>query len=292
MCVYIYMCVYVCVFVFFLLCGAVSCRVPRVVGWCVGWLGVVWCCRHVVVVVVLVLDPSCFVWWFYCNGQERRSMNSIRLICSRNVKKHLFTDEKHEADDDTLAPHPSSPPPCVHSTRLPCVRPTRPRVYIQHVPVNAGTTRTFWNLCARGAGTHEDVFEWIQGVFQRVTHHTALTTQDTRHNTTRQHNSSTTAQHTTTQHDHARPQRTQTQNNATPHPYTTHINPVPVQCILASQQFYNFCELFNFCSYRFQFCFTIICLFSNSFQKCFELFSFWSYSFFPELFLHEYSVER
>ena len=34
----------------FLLCGAVSCRVPRVVG----WLGVVWCCRHVVVVVVFV----------------------------------------------------------------------------------------------------------------------------------------------------------------------------------------------------------------------------------------------
>ena len=33
------MCVYVCVF-FFLLCGAVSCRVPRVVGW-LG--GLVWC---------------------------------------------------------------------------------------------------------------------------------------------------------------------------------------------------------------------------------------------------------
>ena len=44
-----YMCVNVCVFVF-LLCGAVSCRVSRRC-----WLGVVWCCRHVVVVVVFVL---------------------------------------------------------------------------------------------------------------------------------------------------------------------------------------------------------------------------------------------
>ena len=37
---YIYMCVYLCVFVL-LLCGAVSCRVSRVVvGWLGGW---VWC---------------------------------------------------------------------------------------------------------------------------------------------------------------------------------------------------------------------------------------------------------
>ena len=51
---------------FFLLCGAVSCRVPRVVG----WFGVVWCewpegrwtnsLKSVL---------SCFVWWVYCNGQ-------------------------------------------------------------------------------------------------------------------------------------------------------------------------------------------------------------------------------
>ena len=69
MCVYLFICVYVCVSVFFCRC-AVSCRVPRVVGWlvvvwCGVWCGVVWCgvvccCRHVVVVVVLVLGPSCF----------------------------------------------------------------------------------------------------------------------------------------------------------------------------------------------------------------------------------------
>ena len=49
---YLFMCLYVCVFVF-LLYGAVSCRVSRVV---VGWVvRCVWCCRHVVVVVVFVL---------------------------------------------------------------------------------------------------------------------------------------------------------------------------------------------------------------------------------------------
>ena len=48
-------CACTCVSLFFLLCGAVSCRVSRViVGWVVG-CGVVWCCRHVVVVVVFVL---------------------------------------------------------------------------------------------------------------------------------------------------------------------------------------------------------------------------------------------
>ena len=44
---YLYMCVYVGVFVFVLLCGAVSCRVLRVVGWLglggLEWCGVVWC---------------------------------------------------------------------------------------------------------------------------------------------------------------------------------------------------------------------------------------------------------
>ena len=61
-----YMCVYVCVFVF-LLCGAVSCRVSRVVvGWVVG-CGVVWCCRHVVVMVVFVLE-----WWSLSLRRHRK----------------------------------------------------------------------------------------------------------------------------------------------------------------------------------------------------------------------------
>ena len=37
------------------------------------------------------------------------------------------------------------------------------RVYIQNVPVYAGTTRTFFSTCARGAGIHGDVFEWTHG---------------------------------------------------------------------------------------------------------------------------------
>ena len=56
-CVCIFMCVYVCDFVF-LLCGAVSCRVPRVVGWLVG-CGVVWC------------GVVCVLLSIYCNGEER-----------------------------------------------------------------------------------------------------------------------------------------------------------------------------------------------------------------------------
>ena len=32
-----------------------------------------------------------------------------------------------------------------------------PRVYIQNVPVYAGTTRTCVETCARGAGIHEDI---------------------------------------------------------------------------------------------------------------------------------------
>ena len=48
-------CTYTCACVFFLLlCGVMSCAARR---WVVGWLGVVWCCRHVVVVVVFVLVP-------------------------------------------------------------------------------------------------------------------------------------------------------------------------------------------------------------------------------------------
>ena len=72
-----------------------------------------------------------------------------------------FIDEKHEADDD---PPPSS---------LPCVRPKRPRVYVQNVPVYAGTTRTCVSTCGRGAGTHGDVLNVHTGTFfQCVTPHT------------------------------------------------------------------------------------------------------------------------
>ena len=42
----------VCLFDFDVWCRVMSCAARR---WVVGWLGVVWCCRHVVVVVVFVL---------------------------------------------------------------------------------------------------------------------------------------------------------------------------------------------------------------------------------------------
>ena len=45
---------------------------------------------------------------------------------------------------------------CPHN-RSPCVHSTRPRVYVQNVPVCTGTTRTHVSTCARGVGTHGDV---------------------------------------------------------------------------------------------------------------------------------------
>ena len=164
----------------------------------------------------------------------------------------------------------SHTPPCVHSTRpSECRHHAHMFKHVRVVLVHTGTFRT----CTRGRD------EWTHGGFP--TCHTTTpqhsphdTRHKTQHNTTRQHHS--TAHHNTTTHHHKR--HTHTQHNATPpQPHTTHINPVPVQCILASQQFYNFCELFNFCSYRFQFHFAIICLYS--------------YSFFPELILRKSSVE-
>ena len=40
---------------------------------------------------------------------------------------------------------------------------TRPHMYVQNVPVYAGTTRTCVETCARGAGTHWDVFNVHMG---------------------------------------------------------------------------------------------------------------------------------
>ena len=71
---------------------------------------------------------------------------------------------------------------------------TRPHMYVQNVPVYAGTTRTCFNTCARCAGIHGDVLNVHMGTclsghtgfFQRVTphHNTAHTTQTTHHTTT------------------------------------------------------------------------------------------------------------
>ena len=45
----------------------------------------------------------------------------------------------------------------------PCVGSRTSRVYIQNVPVYAGTTRTCVSTCARGAGTHGDVLNATHG---------------------------------------------------------------------------------------------------------------------------------
>ena len=47
----------------------------------------------------------------------------------------------------------------------PCVDSKRARVYVQNVPVCTGTTRTCFNTCARGAGTHGDVLNVHTGTF-------------------------------------------------------------------------------------------------------------------------------
>ena len=84
-----------------------------------------------------------------------RDEPNIRLRCSRNVKNHMFTDEK------------------------------RHRVYVQSVPVCSGTTRTCVSTCARGAGTHGDVLNLrTEGFFcvpSRATHHTTQNTHHTNH---------------------------------------------------------------------------------------------------------------
>ena len=59
------------------------------------------------------------------------------------------------------------------------------------------------------------------------------------------------------------------------------------QCILAGQQFIQFCELFILCSCSFQFFFFEDLLVHLQFRKFSEIFSFAA----PELILHEYSVE-
>ena len=74
-----------------------------------------------------------------------------------------------------------------------------------------GTTRTYFNMCARGAGTHGDVLNVHTGtcgvdtlVFQRVTHHTAHTPQHKTQHTTTHHNNTTTTPHENTDRDRER----------------------------------------------------------------------------------------
>ena len=73
----------VCLFFFVVLCGVMSCAARR---WVVGWLGVVWCCRHVVVVVVFVL-----VSWSLSLRRhrkiERRRRESEKEMARRSLNK-------------------------------------------------------------------------------------------------------------------------------------------------------------------------------------------------------------
>ena len=54
--------------------------------------------------------------------------------------------------------------------KTPCVLSKRNRVYVQNVPVCPGTTRTCFNTCAHGAGTHGDVSNVHTEAFFESTH--------------------------------------------------------------------------------------------------------------------------
>ena len=115
-------------------------------------------------------------------------------------------------------PLSSSPP------LLPCVDSKRPRVYVQKVPVCAGTTPACGNTCARGAGTHGDVLNPHTGVFQCATPpHT--TPQHTYHTTHAQHTPQHTPQqpHTTHHTPHTTYTTQHTHNTRTTH-NTTHMH--------------------------------------------------------------------
>ena len=64
------------------------------------------------------------------------------------------------------------------------IRSKRLRVYVQNVPVFAGTTRTCVSTCARGAGTHEDFLNvHMEAFFSAPLHTPHPTHHNTRHNT-------------------------------------------------------------------------------------------------------------
>ena len=92
--------------VFFLLCCAVSCRVPRVVG----WLGVVWCCRHVVVVVFFVLVSWSLSLRRHRKTERRREskkemaakvaeQNSLKSVLSCFVCEYIATGKSGAFND-------------------------------------------------------------------------------------------------------------------------------------------------------------------------------------------------
>ena len=201
MCVYMYMCVYVSLC--FFCCMSRAAR-GLVVG-CGGWRCVVFCCRHVVVVVVLVLGPSCFVWW--ASSKTVHGMCCPRPIfkigeiqgflwwTSKHVITHMWANfGNQKIGDKRWTQHPVKMlEKCKKSQVLPMKHPpssspvcpsNTSRVYVQNVPVYAGTTRTCFNMCARGAGTHGDVSN-VHTRFLSVS----------------QNNNSNTTQHNTTQHN-------------------------------------------------------------------------------------------
>ena len=141
------------------------------------------CCVVCVVVVVVCVKIQCYfreardklMWAFHGKqkiGDKRSTQHLVQMLktCQTFTR---FTDEKHEADDDSPPPNPlplSSPP--------------------SRVSVCTSTTRTCVSTCARGAGTHGDVLD----------RHVPHTTHPTAFQDTTQHNMT---HHTTPQqHDH------------------------------------------------------------------------------------------
>ena len=139
---------------------------------------------------ILFLTHSQTCKWVRSMGFFVGSLTHVRTLCGQILVSRRT--------DDDPRPLPSLPLPLP-----PCVRPNRPRVYVQNVPVFAGTTRTCSNTCARGAGTHGDVLNVHTGTF--LSGHTGGFQRATQHNTT------TTTTTTTTPHRDRDRQRKKTE---------------------------------------------------------------------------------
>ena len=157
------MCVYVCVFVFF-------------VVWCRWWWSGVWCgvnganvAEQLVWRVFFLASfdeyiaagrcgafsdwakkwmRSCgFFWWPLGSSDIRGQILVTRKLAGWDAKQMsktlVFTDE--------------NTPSARVSTQ------TRPHMYVENVPVCTGTTRTCFNTCARCAGIHGDVLNVHMG---------------------------------------------------------------------------------------------------------------------------------
>ena len=136
--------------------------------------------------------------WYWCRFEKQSHHTTISHPMSTSLPLVLSVRSTNFGHQNWR--WPPCPSVCPSKTS-PCVRSKR--------PVHAGTTRTCWNTCARGAGTHGDVLNVHTGTFWvdtrdfsacYTTHHTAHTPQHKTQHTTTQHQQHNTKQHDTPQH--------------------------------------------------------------------------------------------